>query len=151
MILPCAYCSRGYGPPTGYVKEHEFVNTPQLVTITNVTTTVSESETKIEYKSSPFVYEMDHLFLTEEEARVKGSELKAEFEKEQETKAKYLKEKVSKSFSWNAGYHLGEANRMRKQIEYHERKAALCKARSKDPKGEEDESEIQASTEAHTE
>lgn len=142
VILPCECCARGYNPPTGYVEEYEYVNTPQLVTITNITTTVSESGTKTEYKASPYVYEMDQLFPTEEEARVKGIELKAELEKEQETKAKYLKEKASKSFSWNAGYHLREAKRLRKQAEYHEKKAVLCKARSKDVKGEEDESEV---------
>jgi hypothetical protein len=42
------------------------------------------------------------------------------------------KYKNEKSYTWNAGYHLKNAASKRKEAEYHEAKAKICKARSKE-------------------
>jgi len=136
VALPCDYCHVGFNPPTGQVSEYEYVIEPKLVNITAVELKVTETTVKAEYRDRCFVYRDDTLFPTKEEAAVKGAELKAALEKEQETRADLIKKNVHKKFSWNAGYHLREAKRDRASAERHEKLAALCKARSQEKEGE---------------
>ena len=130
--LDCDYCGRGYELPTGTVQEYEYVVAPECMTITNIEAQTNSEGTTYEYKSSYLCPQPDKIFLTKEEAEAKGLELKAELEKEQETRVEYIKKNFHKTFSWNAGYHRREAKRLRKTAEWHERKAQLCKARAKE-------------------
>ena len=130
--MPCDYCGKGnLDIPTGYDTEYQTLNEPKPITITAVhTETTSEGE-KIEYRSGCFVYHEDTLFETKDEAIVKGEELKKDAEEAEKARKDYLKHKTSKSFAWNAGYHLRAAKRSERDVEYHREKAKLCKERSR--------------------
>lgn len=135
VILPCQGCAPGFESPTGYIHEYDYVVDPEIVHITRVITETTGLDEKTEYRSGCSCYQEDRLFLTKEEAEVKALELKAELEKEQKSKADYIKKNKLKSYSWNAHYHMREAKSHRKQVEYHDKMAILCKEKSKE-KGE---------------
>jgi len=132
MILPCNFCTRGFEPPTGTVKEYEYVVDPEPVAITGIELRVNGGSIQAHYRSGPFGYDEERLFESKEAAALKGQELKAELEEDQRTKAEYLKKDKAKSFSWNAGYHLRAAKQDRKSAEHHEKLARLCKERAKE-------------------
>jgi hypothetical protein len=132
IFLPCEYCARGYEAPSGLTQEYEYVVEPELVVITSVTLKITDGGVEAKYYSSVCSYDEEALFVTKEEAAVVSQGKKEALEREQDTKVENLKKNVHKSFSWNAGYHLREAKRSRKQAEYHDKKAVLCKARSKE-------------------
>jgi hypothetical protein len=138
VTTPCSYCSHGYEPPNGRDTEYKFISEPKQYWITSIESKITADGELREYHSGTLTcyrrLENDKIFDTEEEALKKCEEVKAELEYEQTTKAEYLKEKAHKSFSWNAGYHLREAKRYKRQIEYHEKMAVLCKARAKEEK-----------------
>ena len=132
VILPCNYCERGYIPPSGVITEYEYVAEARQIRITQVDSEETEDGTKYRYHSSPNYYHDDGnlLFDTAEEAQIKSLELKEKYEKEQLTRTENIKKSKHKSFSWNAGYHIGEAKRDRKSAEYHEKMAVICKERA---------------------
>ncbi len=129
VTLSCDYCGKGYDGPKGYTREYKFIVAAKPVTITGVDSEKRADGEKIQYRSGCYVYAEDQLFIKEEDALEKAKEVKAANDEEQNTRAKYIKHNVNKSFSWNAGYHFRCAKREREQAEYHEKKAALCKAR----------------------
>ena len=130
-ILPCNMCAPGFRDPSGVVSEYEHVVAPEVVVITGIEIECNGGKIKARYRNGCYGFDEDSLYHTKEAATKRGLELKAELDEAQRTKAEYLKKDKAKSFSWNAGYHLREARRMRKSIEYHERMAVLCKARAK--------------------
>lgn len=136
VSLECGYCGRGYEGPRGYVEEFQYKAEPQLIQITGMSINQSNTETVVEYHlgsaHSYRVLREENLFDTLEEAAKRSLELKAQYENEQRTKQKYLKKNLNKSYAWNAGYHLREAKRHRGDAEYHDKKAVLCKAKSKE-------------------
>jgi len=135
VTTPCDFCGKGYDGPKGYVNEYGPLATAELVTISSVTATETEAGTDYEYRvrisdNSWYMPEAEDLFATEAEALTRAEE-KAEAERARlEKSSEYLKHKAHKSFSWHAGYHLREAKHNRRQAEYHERMAVLCKAKS---------------------
>ena len=132
--LPCEYCGMGKvgGVPTGRVTEHQVVSSPARCTISGIEIEISPTEEIIRYRSESFVLYEDKTFATKEEAQEKGEELKEAREKEESTRIEYLKKDTKKSFSWNAGYHLSAVKRAERDLEYHRKKAVLCKARVKE-------------------
>ena len=132
VVLPCNYCAPDYDPPCGFVEEYDYVVAAQMVTIDRVTTEVSGKGEQGTYCFNG-CYGADEslLFLTKEEALSKAQEIKAQLDQDQATRAEYIKKDKQKSFSWNALYHIREAKRGRKQAEYHDSMAVLCKARAK--------------------
>lgn len=131
VILPCSYCSHGYEDPTGIETEYEYVVKPERKTITSIEIQVSSTDEKREYRSDSYL-NIEDIFDTEGEALTRCLEVKQKLEEDQRTLAKYLKEKAEKSFAWNAGYHMRATKKLRQQIEYHEKMAVLCKAKTKD-------------------
>lgn len=131
ISLDCDYCGKGFSRPTGTIQEYEYVVKPEPVTITTVNVEITSKGEKHEYRSGCYCYDSDRLFATRKKAEVKGIELKAALDEEQNTRVEYLKTQTKKSFAWNAGYHMREAKRHREQAEYHDGKARLCKLRAK--------------------
>jgi len=132
VILPCDYCRHGFDNPTGYVGEYDYVVEAELVTITDIKIEISSDGEKYQYISRYYHYDTENLFLDKEEALARAKELKKLLDEEQQTRVAWIKHDKLKSFSWNAGYHLREAKRNRKDAEYHDQKAILCKQRSKE-------------------
>ena len=128
--LPCDYCGKGnLGVPTGHETEYQAMSKPELITITGVHTEATYEGEKVEYHQNCYVYHEDKVFATKEEALEKGEELKEAHIEEMKQRKDWLKKDVNKSFAWNAGYHLREAKRNEKDMEYHKKKAVLCKER----------------------
>lgn len=132
VILPCNYCGHGIDPPTGIVKEWEYVAEPRQVTIDYVNISVTAEGQKREYRSTHYMYEEGLIFDTKEEALLKCEEIKESLRKEQEGSAYHLKANIKKTYSWNAGYHLKCVRRAEQDIEHHRKKAILCKAKAKE-------------------
>jgi len=132
--LPCDYCARGFEDPRGYVIEYEYRAEAESFLITGVSINKTESGEKHEYCSGGehcyHSLKEDQCFATREEALAAAVAVKEESEKEQRERAEYLKHNKQKNFAWNAGYHLRAAKDNRKQAEYHEEKAKLCKQRA---------------------
>jgi len=134
VILPCDYCGRGYEYPSGIISEYEYVAAPIQVTITGI----EIRRDKTEYSGEGYHLDSDKIFDTKEEALAKCQLIANELEKDQSQRSEYLKHDTKKTFSWNAGYHLRAAKKCRKDAEYHESKAILCKERIKKDGGEYD-------------
>jgi hypothetical protein len=134
VVLPCDYCGKGFDNPTGYVGEYDYVVEAELVTITDIKVEISSDGEKYQYISSYYHYDTENLFIDKEEALARAKELKKLLDEEQQTRVAWIKHDRLKSFSWNAGYHLREAKRNRKDAEYHDQKAILCKQRAKKDK-----------------
>jgi len=132
VILPCAYCDDGYSSPSGLVTGYKYVAKARQIRITQVDSEETEHGIEYRYHGSPNDYHDDGslLFDTEEEARIKSVEIKEKYEKEQLTRIENIKKDKHKSFSWNAGYHIGEAKRNRESAEYHDKMAVICKERA---------------------
>lgn len=131
VVLLCDYCGKGYEGPKGTVDEYEYVVEPEPVHITSITLEVSADKTVAKYHAGCRYYDEENLFPTKEEAMEKGKELKMVLEVGRDTRVECIKKSTSKSFSWNAGYHMREAKRSRKDAERHEKLAVICKARSR--------------------
>ena len=131
ITLPCGYCGHGYQAPRGYIKEYDYKIVAELVIITGIETRKDQNGEEIKYKYNNYIFDEDRLFANQTEALEKAKEIKAKYDEEQKTKSEYLKKDAKKSFAWNAGYHLREAKNHRKQAEYHDTKAVLCKAKTK--------------------
>jgi hypothetical protein len=134
VILPCDYCSRGFEAPTGYISEYDYIVEAERVTITDIKIEISSDGEKYQYISCHQYYDTENLFLDKEEALARAKERKQQLDEEQQTSASWIKHDKLRSFAWNAGYHLREAKRNRKDAEFHDQKAILCKQRAKDKK-----------------
>jgi len=127
---PCSYCGLGIDPPTGTITTHRIAPGAELVTITG--REIREGETtEITYHGhGGHFYYSNTIFETEAKALAVSKELCEKELSEKETRADYIKKDKIKSFAWNAGYHLRAAKKLRDDIAYHERMAAICKARA---------------------
>lgn len=131
--LPCGYCGHGCDSPTGQETFYEFCADARHDVITGINTRQTRDGTVREYVCTAGVLREDEsLLMTREAAEAACAAKVAAREEEQNTRAENIKKNVSKSFAWNAGYHLREAGRCEKQAEYHRGKAVLCKARAKE-------------------
>ena len=131
VVLPCDYCGHGLDEPTGRITEHEYVASAEPVRITKI-----QSETDLVSEARKYYFggryaAIEDLFDTKEEALARCAEKVAQRELEESTQACRLKASRLKSYSWNAGYHLRQAQECRKRAEYHEQKAVLCRGKAK--------------------
>jgi len=134
LTLPCDYCGKsGYEGPRGYVTEYRREPRCKSATISAREIRENGVETEIHYSSpDSHSYRPADVFETQAEAIADAQRRADEMAKEEETRAYHIKKNVNQTYSWNAGYHLREAKRLKEQIAYHERKAVLCKAKSKE-------------------
>jgi len=128
--LPCDYCGKGYNAPVGYTQEYEYTANPVLETILGMKINITTTGEEIEYQTAfgRIIYP-DIIFESHEEALKKCQNIKSELETENNKRVEYIKYNTKKTFSWNAGYHLSCAKKCRKDAEYHDKKALLCKSR----------------------
>jgi len=130
--LPCDYCGKGYGYPQGVVTEWEYIAEPEQREITNIRCEITGTGEKREYLSGHYILYPDIIFPTREDALGKCEEIKKKLEHEQETQAKHIKGNVNKTYSWNAGYHMRIVKKAKIDIEYHSKKAIICKSKAKE-------------------
>jgi hypothetical protein len=132
-ILPCSYCASGYEGPKGHITEYEYGIDATIFTVTGMNINSTENGEEVEYHSgTPNCYRTAKVVYPDRELALKAAEdLKREYEEDQVKRADYMKYDKKKSYSWNAGYHLRNANKMRRDIEYHEKMAVICKSKAK--------------------
>lgn len=132
VVFPCNFCGKGYDAPLGYITEYIRKPRCKLVTISGKGSREDENGVKIEYRTlDSYCLSPEDVFETQEEAMIEAQKLADIQGEEEKTRAIYLKKDKMKSYSWNVGYHLREAKRLREQIAYHERMATACKERAK--------------------
>ena len=134
VILPCEYCGHGFDKPTGTIDEYEYIAEPKQMTVTTVSIKATSEGERIEYQCGHRTLDAIDVFDSEGEARVTADETARQKKQDDETVAERIKEYKRKSFAWNAGYHLREAERDRRSAEWHEENARLCKLRSREAK-----------------
>ena len=132
VILPCRGCAPGFESPKGYITEYEYVVGPEIVVISGMTVEMNYDKEVVSYRSCHGLYNDKDLYVTEEEARVRANEKKAQLDIDQTTRAEYIKKDVQKGFSWNAHYHMGHAKKDRESALRHDEQAKLCKERIKE-------------------
>lgn len=129
VVLPCDYCGKGFDDPRGYTVEYEYVAKAEHSIITKVQSETDTTGEERRYYFGGRYADIRDLFDTEKEALARCAEKIKQHELEETTTAHGLKNNHLKSYAWNAGYHLQSARRHRKDAEYHEQKAVLCKDR----------------------
>lgn len=126
VLLPCDYCGHGFEPARGYVTKYEYVAKAEIFFITRIQSETDKVGEKRRYYSGNSYAEVQDLFDTEEQALVRCAEKVRQQEIEQTTRAYNIKANTLKSYAWNAGYHLSQARRHKKDAEYHDKMAVLC-------------------------
>ena len=127
--VECDYCSRGFQGAQGYVKDYQRNPKAEQQRISKRRIEDGRDGEEIEYISDNHYLKIEQMFDTEQEAYKYAVEWAEKDVQEKLDKPKYKNEK---SYTWNAGYHLKQAESKRNEVKYHEEKAKVCKARSKD-------------------
>ena len=131
VILPCEYCRAGFGDSRGFIVEHKYGTEVKATIIAEIVTTHTIDGEESEYRCGNVRLGEEGIFDTQEAALARSAEIVKEREGEEVISATSLKDNKYKSFAWNAGYHLRQAERSRRDVERHERYAKLCKARAR--------------------
>jgi len=137
VILPCDYCGKGYDGPQGYTMEYEYTDGAIPFVIQGMDIRIQNGEKEeVCYKynwsgnGGNYAYEAE-VYDTKEEAVARSKQIRAEEEEAQLTRSDYIKKQTSKTFTWNAGYHLSEAKRNEESAARHRKLAAICKSKAK--------------------
>lgn len=133
VVTPCDYCGNGYEGPKGVTSSYQYVAKPELVEITSKDVREGPRGKEIRYGRGPHgsTLEEHMIFDSEEEAAERARTSQLEHEARETANKKSRKENNYKSYSWHVGYHMKEAKEHHRKAEYHERRAALCKAASR--------------------
>ena len=128
--VPCDFCSRGLDGPCGSIADYEYMAEPKLVKITRIDENTSPAERR--YYSYHYSLDDDLIFFSETEARKKCEEVAAEHAQQKAIRLSWSrKSDQCKSYAWKVGYHLREAKKRRKEAEWHDKAAQICKAAQK--------------------
>ena len=138
VALDCDFCGRGFEGPRGVETYYEFAAEPRPYLVAGVERYTDGQGEQVRYRSGSAdawgSLDAVDVFATPEAAAASGAEKVAAHEAEQVANLD-RKEEVSRSYAWNAGYHLREAKRARAEAERHEKKAVIMQTRSKSPEG----------------
>jgi len=135
--MDCEYCGKGFQGPTGEELCYEYVAAATPIVVTGVEVVTDEARhDKVRYRSGTASgrssFDAEQCFASHDEAVAAAASLVEQAAVEQE-RTMERKDKASKSYGWHAGYHLRSAKDARQQVEHHERKATLMKAKAKAP------------------
>ena len=131
VIIPCKGCSLGYESPSGIVEEYDYIVEPKLVFIDGMSIEIEGDKEKVTYKGGCYWYYDENLFVNKEDAAKEAKKKRKTLFEEQSNKVEHIKKNVHKDFSWNASYHIRQANNARKDAARHDALAKICKKRSK--------------------
>lgn len=131
VILQCDFCKRGLGQPSGEITQYEYIAEPKEITITGVSIEQGCKGEKRKYHVRNSSFCAEDIFGTMEQATTRCAEKVAE-KADENLKQRDVKNKVSKTYSWNAGYHMRAIAGAQRELEYHTRMAKICNDRSRD-------------------
>ncbi len=129
VAVECDYCNKGFSGARGYVTDYEHTPAAEYLTIQNCRIEQSTDGDKCEYTSNHYLLYPDKMFDTEEAAMAHAWEMAEKDARDKLSKPKFKNEK---SYAWNAGYHMKQAQSKRNEADYHEAKAKICKTKSKE-------------------
>jgi len=132
--IPCNYCSTRFETPRGYTTRYKYTSQVEYVKIERINRTETADGEKVKYHNSCYVLYDGVICETKEEAEKVCEEKIKQHELDEVTRAERIKKDQVKSYAWNAGYHLRNAKDHKRQAEYHDKMAIICKDRSKPPK-----------------
>jgi hypothetical protein len=128
----CTYCVNDF-IPTGYVTKNEYVKSVQRVMIESVRFEATLTETSVQYVfNNNYLIEGKHAYETEAEAMGYCEILIAEREKDDYTRAEFIKQDKLKSYSWNVGWYKRQIKDAEKKIASYVRKLNACQERVKE-------------------
>jgi hypothetical protein len=128
----CTYCVNNF-IPTGYVFENEYVKSVQRVMIESVKFEATLAEINVQYIfDTNYLIESKHAYETEAEALEYCEILIAEREKNDYTKAEFIKQDKLKSYSWNVGWYKRQIKDAEKKIASYVKKLNACQERVKE-------------------
>lgn len=132
--IECVGCKLGYEAPTGRIRQYEYSVETKERTVTGVCMhgeKVSYEMNNFGVGCSYYTGDAHEVFATHDEAQAYGEQRRLEHEAE-ENKRWLAKTKDHRSWGWNTSYHRREAERARKDMEYHQAKAQVCAAKAKE-------------------
>ena len=127
--VDCRYCEVGFEGSKGWVKEYTKLPRAEYRMIHKITIEEDMGKRVFEFQSDHYLLKPDQMFETEEEAMEYAVVMA---EKENRASVNKPKYKDEKTYAWNAGYHMKQAERNRKEAVYHEEKAKICKSKAKE-------------------
>lgn len=132
VLLDCDFCAVGFPKQSrGYIHDYELVAKAEPLVITSIEAHIDKVGQSIRCYSGGHFYPLEDLFDTKEEAVARCDEKIQQSMTDNATRASNLKHVQYKSYTWNAGYHLKQAERYAKEAEQHKQKAVLCEAKAK--------------------
>ena len=132
VVLPCEYCRRGYEASRGFVDGYEYHAVVERVVIESYRSQAgADGETRDYFTRGCYVLYRSDIFDTEEEARERVAQIVAAKNESELKQGRCRKDHSSRSYAWNAGFHMREAKKARAEAERHEGLAVICKDRSR--------------------
>ena len=132
--LDCDFCSRGYESPSGIEQYYDYAAQPTPHRITGIEIVILNGQEIVTYREGSEnawqSFKAANCFATSDAALERCAELIVERAAEIERQFR-CKTNGAKTYAWNAGYHLREAASARKQVAYHEQKAAIMRDMAK--------------------
>jgi len=129
--LKCQFCASGFEEPKGYVDAWEYETKVIQIQIEKVLIEDGPEGEKREYRYENYCLYDDLIFKDKEGAEKRALELAADYSKKRKEQQYNVKNSQFRSYSWKAGYHTKNANQAKKDVEYHENAAKVCKAKAK--------------------
>ena len=133
--IDCGNCQAGYEPSTGRVPSYSFAPVVRKITIGGVETQLKRGVEVTEYRTVSsnggyWVIKPSEIFDTEEAARLRANELRAEEQAKEEKRMK-AKHFEHRTWAWHVSYHRRNIERAKKELEYHTAKLDVAKSHVK--------------------
>jgi hypothetical protein len=130
LEMECSNCNI-WGTSSGFVTEQRWVAGVSEIVLDKVSVSSSFDGQEVSYQSGPYLYNSSNVFDNEEDALIYSKKMKDEMEKNQREQNRAATNQKNKSYASFAAYHTREANKAKKQMEYHQSKAKEIKGASK--------------------
>lgn len=131
VSINCSACERGYYGSDGVETKNQYLPAVR----SGIVRGVECSGERIEYKihiSEHSYWSPKAVFATEAEARADAEVLR--LQSEEQAHAEFLRrEKPTRSWAFNAGYHRREIKEGERRLAYHRAKLAVAKVKAKEP------------------
>lgn len=133
VVIPCAGCSRGFEPPTGYMQHYQYKSKVEERIITGIEMRI---EKEIDYITDRNIWCESKVFDTKEEAEKRSLELVEQHNKEEKDRI-YKKKTDSHSWAWHVHYYRREIRNAEKTIKFATERLGIAKIKAKEKNKEE--------------
>jgi hypothetical protein len=133
VSIECGGCyPGGFDPSLGIIRQYDYVTEAREHTVTGVNLRADVVSYELDnFGGSYYTATDQEVFATKDEAQAAAEEQRAHHEAE-ENRRLMAKTKDHKSWAWNATYHRRCAANAAKELAYHQEKARVCAAKSKE-------------------